>query len=327
MPSLRSKMAATSSSLVDSRGVDRPIASRGAFSRRFAGKLALLVLSTIVATSCGAGRVNHFADFSQAGTAYVKALGALIDQAGASAIETDSLLLVTDRDVFPAGERGQQIVARDDAMRQRLVVLATLKRHAQLLGSYFEALGALAGSRAPSGIGTTAAGVVKSLDTLHASIEHAKVGNLAVSSFIGGAVEIAVAHFQSSALEHELKTNARPIERELNLQEAALRAVAEILRVDLQVQLNQAETRDIVLPFGGTSPLPPGWTQRRKDILQASLATGSASAAADAAASLKLSFVALAEGRTHRVDVPAMIGDINNVLGLIEQIKGLSPPK
>lgn len=290
--------------------------------RMLAAGVALLVA---LGASCARARINQFQGLSQAGTAYAKAVGALLDQAGATAIDTDTLLLVKDRDAFPVQERGPQILARNKLMKERLAILGDLKRHAQLLQSYFEAVGALAGSNAPSGIGGAAEGVVKSLGALHPSIQGATVGKLAVSSFVGSVAQIVVAHFQAAALEQELKKNAQAIERELDLQEAALKAVAETLRTDLQVQLNQRETEDVALPFASADPLPAAWPQRRKDTLQAGLSPGSAAAAADAAGKLKLSFIALAEGRAQAVDVPAMVSDINNILTLIEKVRGVAP--
>lgn len=296
--------------------------------RRILTVAVALLVALLVAmdASCAKARLNQFQSFSQAGTAYAKAVGALLDQAGATAIDTDTLLLVKDRDAFSVPERGQQILARNKLMRERLAILGALKRHAQLLQSYFEALGALAGSNAPSGIGGAAEGVVKSLGALHPSIQNATIGKLPVSSFVGSIVQIAVAHFQAAALEQELKKNAQAIERELDLQEAALKAVAETLRTDLQVQLNQQETEGVVLPFAGANSLPSSWPQTRKETLQASLSLGSAAAAADAARKLKLSFIALAEGRAQAVDVPAMVSDINDILTLIEKVKGVPPP-
>ena len=41
---------------------------------------------------------------------------------------------------------------------------------------------------------------------------------------------------------------------------------------------------------------------------------------------LKLSFIALAEGRAQLVDVPAMVSDINDILTLMEKVKGVTPP-
>lgn len=291
--------------------------------RMLAAGVALLVA---LVASCAKARINQFQGFSQAGTAYAKAVGALLDQAGATAIDTDTLLLVKDREAFSVQERGQQILARNKLMKERLAILGDLKRHAQLLQSYFEALGALAGSNAPSGIGGAAEGVVKSLGALHPSIQNATVGKLAVSSFVGSVVQIAVAHFQAAALEQELKKNAQALERELDLQEAALKAVADTLRTDLQVQLNQREAQEVDVPFASANPLPAGWPQKRKDTLQATLTVGSAAAAADAARKLKLSFIALAEGRAQLVDVPAMVSDINDILTLIEKVKGVTPP-
>lgn len=288
---------------------------------------ALVMVAVVGCASCARARINHFQNFSQAGAAYTKVVGALLDQAGATAIDADTLLLVKDREALSTQERGQQILARNRLLKERMAILGDLKRHAQLLQSYFEALGALAASNAPSGIGAAAEGVVKSLGALHPRIQNAAVGQVAVASLVGSVAQIAVAHFQAAALEQELKKSAQAIERELDLQEAALQGVTEILRTDLQVQLNQQETQDVVLPFADSHPLPPGWSQRRKETLQASLSLNSASAAAHAAQQLKLSFIALAEGRVQLVDVPAMVSDINALLSLIEKVKVVPPAK
>jgi hypothetical protein len=268
---------------------------------------------------CATARVNHFQSFSHAGSAYSRAVGALLDQAGAAAIDADTLLLVRDRDVLP--DRGKTLLERNQELRRRLAILADLKRHAQLLQSYFDALAALAGSNAPSGIGSAAEGLVKSLGQLSSRIADAKVGNYAVSGFVGSAAKIVVAHFRAAALEEELKRNAGAVARELELQEAALTAVAKALQTDLRVQLQMQETQDVALPFAGAGALPPNWQQRRKDHLQASLALTSAEAAAAAARKLKLSFVALAEGRIEVVNVPAIVSDINDLLTLMEKVK------
>jgi hypothetical protein len=182
-------------------------------------------------------------------------------------------------------------------------------------------LAALAGSNAPSGIGSAAEGLVKSLGQLSPRIAQAKVGNYAVSGFVGSAAKIVVAHFRAAALEEELKKNAAAIARELDLQEAALTAVARALQTDLRVQLQLQETQDVALPFAGTGALPANWQQRRREHLQASLALTSAETAADAARRLKLSFIALAEGRIEVLDVPAIVSDINELLSVMEKVK------
>ena len=282
----------------------------------------LVSLATLALAACTAARINHFKSFAQAGLAYTQATKAVLEEAGMSAIDTDTMVMTRTRDSIPKEERGKQIIEHNKLLRERLALLADLSRHAELLRTYFEALGALAETDAPSGIGSASASVVDSLGKLNTRIASAAVGDFAVSDFAGKIVEIAVARFQRNALEKELEANAEPIERELDLQHAALTAVGEQMKTDLQQQLLQRESKEVVLPFAADSFLPGSWAQDRKDVLQASVAVASVSSAADAAKKLKLSFVSLVEGRFAGDDLPALISDINRVVTIIDEIQG-----
>ena len=106
-----------------------------------------------------------------------------MDEAGDTAIDTDTLLLQKARPSLASGtgkdSRGKTIIDHNQLLRERLSLLSDLRRHASLLQSYFEALGSLSQSDAPSGIGTAAGSVVTALGGLNSKIKNAKVGNLA----------------------------------------------------------------------------------------------------------------------------------------------------
>jgi hypothetical protein len=273
-------------------------------------------------SSCTTARVNHFKNFSEAGAAYSDVVEVLLDEAGTAAIDTDSLVLMKTRPALPVEERKQAILNHNQLLRERLTILGDLKRHVYLLRTYFQALAALAESDAPSGIGTATEGVVSALGKLHPRIKEGKIGELDVSSFVNPVTRIAVAHFQVAALEKELKARAQTIERELDIQQAALSAVAKGLRTDLRSQIQQLESKDVILPYVREGSLPHEWKQKRREALSAHFVLSSADAAADAAKKLKISFVGLSEGRFTLVDVPALVNDINEILSLIEKIKG-----
>ena len=282
----------------------------------------VVVFAVLGLSSCTTARVNHFKQFSQAGIAYSNAVSVLIDDAGNAAIAADSMVLVKTRPHLSKEERQTAIIDQNKLLRERLSLLGDLKRHARLLRSYFEALGALAESNAPSGIGSAAEGVVEQLRKLHPAIETARIGDSPISSFVGNVTRIAVAHFKVAALEKELHDRASVIERELDLQQAALSAIAKQLRTDLQSQIQQEESNEVVLPYQSDEPLPSGWAERRTEALKAHLSLASANAAADAARELKVAFVSLSEGRFQFVDVPKLIDGINEIVSLIEKVQG-----
>ncbi len=236
--------------------------------------------------------------------AYVDAADAFLEEAGDAAIDADSHVLMVARERLPdAAERAKDLVDSNRLLRDRLSLLSDLRQHGHLLRAYFLALAALAESDGPTGIGAATEEIVTSLGALDERIKMAKVGNREVGDFTGAVVEIAVAGFRSAALERELKAHASVIERELDLQQAAMRATTEIVR-----------------PFRGTRQLPRRWPTSRREILKAAVSVESADAAGDAAEGLKTSFVKLVEDRLGISDMQALIGDIDRILDLIENV-------
>lgn len=289
--------------------------------RRGAAICAALLLLSATSPACATARVGHFSSFAEAGRAFSGATSAVLSEAGAVAIEADSLLLVKDRDALPQEERGTVILERNELLKERLTLLGDLQRHADLLSSYFTALAALAESDAPSSIGDVAEGLAGSLGRVSSRIKEARVGGLTVSSFVGQVAEIAVANFRLAALESELRVRAGIIEKELELQEVALTAVANQMRTDLTVQLQLREAEDVVLPYVQDGRLPRNWGRDRLQVLQGNLVIDSMSAAVTAARKLRLSFVSLVEGRLTLVDLSALFDDLNQIVTLVEGLR------
>jgi hypothetical protein len=283
----------------------------------------MALLAAAVATGCGTARVNQFRQFSVAGVAYAEAIGPLTEVAGAAVVEVDSeVLMRAHRDLSPGDRRGA-VLRQNREARRRLAVLADIARQARLLRSYFVALGALAESNAPSQIGPAAQSVFESLGQVSDRVRTARVGDQPVDEFVGQVVPIAVAAFQSGALERELRARAETLWTYLEIQEAAIRAVAETLRDDLQGALDARETREVVQPFLGDK-LPRTWGKARREVLTSQVEVSSAQAAARAAGQLKVAFVALVEGRFQASDLQALLDDIGRILTVVESVEGMA---
>jgi hypothetical protein len=296
-------------------------------SRTLKNCLILLTICFLL-SGCASAKTNQFSRFAELGCAYSEAVTGLTKEAGNVAIDADSAALIKARENIPLNERGKTIIAQDKLLRERIGLLRDLRRHTQLLRSYFQALAALARSDEPSGIGAASEGVVKSLGKMSDRIKNAKVGALPVSEFTGPVAKITVAQFQRGALEKELRERAPIIERELDLQQAALQAMAEQMRTDLEVLQAREEALEVVDPFRATKDsLPSDWTKRRKELLNTHVCLDSVDAAAALARNLKLSFLALVENRLDLSDVEMMFGDINEILTLVEDIQGTKPKK
>ena len=291
-------------------------------SRVFKNYLILLTICFLL-SGCASVKINQFSRFAELGSAYSEAVTGLTKEAGNVAIDADSAALMKAREPLTPKDRGDTIIEHNKLLRERIWLLRDLRRHTQLLRSYFQALAALARSDEPSGIGAASEDVVKSLGKMSDRIKNAKVGALPVSEFIGPVVKITVAQFQRGALEKELRVRASFIERELDLQQAVLQAIAEQMRTDLEVLQTREEALEVVDPFrAATNSLPSDWTKRRKEVLNAYVSLDAVDAGAELARNLKLSFLALVENRLDLSDVEILFGDINEILTLIEDIQG-----
>jgi hypothetical protein len=281
----------------------------------------------MVTGGCGA-RLTQFHNFAQAGTAYVKASQVVLDEAGNASIEADSLIAIKARDGNPTPEgRREYILGENNELRKRLLLLREIGRHGRLLQSYFETLATLADPDAPSTLSASAQGVFDSIGRLSPTIKNASLGGVKVQDHIPQATNFVVKAFKAKALEQELKARSKDIEREIALQEAAFRVIGSNLETDLTVRLQLQESQEVVEPYATAPNLPASWVQRRAEIIKARVAAQSAQSAAEAAAKLRESFVALVENRLEEPSIANIIAAINSMMDLTEKIQKSSPSK
>lgn len=287
-----------------------------------AKRLGLSALLAVALSACSTARISQFDGFAAAGIKYTEAIPAVYDQAFETAVRTDSLVLRDGRPHFSQNDRLKEISVSNEKLATRFEILTALKVHAAELRAYFIALKALASSEAGSGLTQATKDLAANLGKLDDRITKLSVGSLPINDFIGQAVPLVVAQYKSSALNAELKDRAQSIERELNLQEAAISAIAAQMKSDVAVRLTAQDRDEIVIPYVRDGSLPSDWNEKRLQGFRRRLDLGVIDAAVSAAKNLRLSYVALVENRLDDGGLLLLIGDINKLIGLIEGIKG-----
>jgi hypothetical protein len=286
--------------------------------------LALVLATAAALPACTTARLDQFARFAETGVAYAGAIDALTEEAIDATIDADSAVLVRTRDALPARDRQETVLEHNALLKERAALLRDIRRHAALLRGYFVALAALAESDAPAAIAAETEALAASIDALGARLGAAGVGERAGDA-AGAAAEIVVARFQRQALEDELRKRAPLLQRQLELQHAAMQVIADELGADLEALANQRELAEIVEPYRSSGSLSRSWAARRREILAAASAAESADAAASAAAALQQSFRALVENRYTAADTRAVLADVNAIITLVERVRHLSP--
>jgi hypothetical protein len=114
--------------------------------------------------------------------------------------------------------------------------------------------------------------------------------------------------------------NAQVIERELALQVAAIKAIAEIWKTDQQIIVGGKDinNRD---QFLQNNALPGNWAANRKAILITDNSTKLVDSATDASEGLKETFEKLVANKASIEDIPLIVTDLIKVLALIELVK------
>ncbi len=284
-------------------------------------KRLIFLLFSLVFTSCVTSRVNQFASFADAGKLYLTAVDGLLQETGRVAIDTDSEILLKDRDLFNQEERGDLYLERAEVLREYLATLQDLQRHTSLLGDYFTALGQLAGTEAPSSLGDRMNAVMKSLESLHPRLKEASFDSGAAKDFMGASVPLAIASFRNQKLEAELRRNAPLIERELELQQAMVTALAGQLRFDLELLLGQKDYNQVMMPYVNPGMIGEPWKAKRREVMTTYLSLDAVNKAVAAAGALKRSFLDLVENRMGSAGFQPLFGDIDAMISLVEMLR------
>lgn len=280
-----------------------------------------IILGTTLLSGCASQRLRQFEEFSIAGKIYAEAIQVLTEEAGNVAIDADSQLLAKDKAVFSIQDRKTHYVKRTKALEEFLSELRKFRKHSELLKKYFFTLSKLATSDASSGISENAGKLVESLQSISPSLKDATIGEAPVKDYLTQTVQLTVSVFQQKALEIELKKNAAVIERELDLQQAFLSALAIGLEADLKVVLKSKEYVEVAKPYIADGMLPMNWVENRRELISSVVVMGSVDNAEKAAKELKKAFVALVEKKIEPEDFAVLFEDINAMLDIVELVR------
>jgi len=282
--------------------------------------IALLALATLAAGGCTTAPTSNFKAFAQLGRKLETAVGAVVDQAADLNVDADSKSLVLGRKPTSAARRAD-LEAHDTEIIKAEQIYADLKKQNVLLSDYFTALDALASFDGESAIGSSTSDLVTSLQALSPKLATAKIGNAEVPDVAGAATPLIVSGIKSRRLATELRRNGPIISAQLDLQSKLLSMLADDISSD-QEMLAQSDLLERVYgPYADAKELPVSWVADRRQILrQQATVAAPAAEAADLSRKLKLSFVALSEGRVDASELASDAADLDRLISLIELI-------
>lgn len=285
------------------------------------GRLTLGAAFVLIVAACAPAHTTETADrLADAGIVYTDAVPSVIDESFQLAVSVDSLQLQLAKPDIDRASRAARLKESDRLLEARLKILRDLKRHVALLRSYFAALKSLSESDAAPGLVGTTKGLIDRMAELRPAIADASFAGRPVKSLVGPAITLAVGAYQSAALRDELSAHGAAIERELDLERAALGAIGQQMTADLDILVQIRERNPIAEAYLRDGPLPSDWSARRAAAFQTTVRSDNLDAARKAAAALHDSWVALVEGRLGEGGVALLLRDVASLKTLVDEL-------
>ncbi|NNC99986.1 MAG: hypothetical protein HKN85_07385 [Gammaproteobacteria bacterium] len=282
--------------------------------------LVLLFLLTCL-PACVNSNINQFQQFSDAGAAYSDTMMLLTLEAGNAAIDADSQILIKNRGALNESERSDTYLDQTKSLQGLLTELRLFRQHTHLLAKYFRTLAKLSDQNIQSGLAESSTLLLTDIQALRPNLEKAEIGGAKVKDLLPAATRMITAAFQNKALENELRANAATIGKELNLQNAFLKALAVGMEADINVIINLKSFQDVAKPYIKTGTLPKSWIEKRRELLTSTVMLSSVANARNAADDLHSLFVALVENKAGPSDIEAAFQSIGEMIDLIEIFK------
>lgn len=277
---------------------------------------AALALALVLCACSATSKVAPADAFANAGIAYADAVPSVYDESFVLAVTADSLVLrQIHKDLTPE-QRADMLSQRDEPLEKRLKLLRRLKQHALALRAYFIALKSITQSDAAAGITEATQGLLNRMAVLKPEIVETTVFGSPIGDLIGPAVELGVGAYQNVVLKRELEARGPAIERELELQRAALAVISEQMIADRDLQIQVEERNPLVFEFAKDGSLPKDWSDRRIAAFRRTIEINSLDAAARSADNLHQSWIALVEGRLGDGGLILLLDDVEQLVRL-----------
>ena len=274
----------------------------------------------VLLSGCGAARPGRFEAFAAAGTTYTKARGEFLRQSLELYVDRDSLELRKQHAAtnLSVADRQQLLSAQDKIVLERVKIVDDLERHGDVLRQYFAALAQLSSSKGVAGAESAAGGLAAEIAKLSESLGASSIGGVPIGAVLSRVSGFAIGSFRNRALARHLEANAATIDRELWLEEEALRLITEEMIADQTALRNEARRTMVTVPYRADAPLPADWEKARRVQLLAEAGIARAKAAQDAARELRLAYEALCKGANENAGVT----DLQTAVGRLVRYVG-----
>ena len=275
----------------------------------------------LLCSACGS--TSHARQLATAGAAYGRATDVLLRATQESAVDADSARLLSEAQGLAREER-RALLERHGGVSATVADLERLRRHARLLGRYFEALGRLAEHDADTEAADATGSAATALNGLGEQLTGSTLLTAGERDLLSRTARLSVEAVRRRAIDRELAARADAIDREIQIQQTLLDAVRRQLRADLESATSLGRERDVTRPFLDNAVADPrGWIAQRRGYLLAAQDTDALKNASDAASKLRTAWKAFVAGRFDEAARAGLMADLETIVAYAETVRAL----
>jgi len=260
------------------------------------GPLAAATIALALCSACASVRARHARDVGTAGAQWAKATDAVLVLAEETTADADSARVLSEARGLPKDSR-REVLEKHASISAVVADLERLRRHARLLGRYFERLHDLSDDAEDTSVQKATASAADAAVSLGKELTDSKLLTASERDAIARSAGLAVRAGREAALSRELERRGDLVARELLLQQTVLEAVRRQVRADSATLAELGLARDVVRPYvDDTVSDPRAWIALRRTYVLPAEPSEALAAASTAASGLRTAWTALAEG-------------------------------
>jgi hypothetical protein len=264
---------------------------------------------------------RHARDAGTAGSEWAKATDAVLRLAEETAVDADSARALSEAQGLSKDDR-RAALGKHAGIPTLVGDLQRLRRHARLLGRYFERLHDLSDDSADASVEDATARAAEAAVTLGKEISGSTLVSAAERDAIAKTGSLTVRAGREAALSRELERRGDTIARELELERAALDAVRQQIRADQASLRDLGYSRDVVRPYvDGSVSDAAGWIAARRAYVLPADPSEALAQASDTASRLRKSWSALVEGRFDSAAWSAIAADAETLADYVRLVE------
>ncbi len=311
-------------------------------------KYSVLVLLIVLSVGCASNEI--YVKFSQAGSAYSKALDGLLVSSMSLSIDAHSEWLLNDdidkydtyqekvENASPGEvedlkknlkekyeeEINNKLDKNNTLDEKTIKILNKLREHAKLLSRYFQSLTKLATSNASQEAANAANSLVGSVNSLGNEMRGMPIVNDQIRQAIVQIVDIGVSAAIRGKLKTHFENNKKILLIELNTQEKLLEFLSKKIIGDLEDKKFAGMDRLVRTPLVKFEPISlkeqDKWISNRRTMLLMKTTIDEMGNAKKAAKSLNDSFKKILQNDIELEDINTLVSDIESIITVVETL-------